>query len=64
MEQPIRIMHLVNQETNEERIQFTEDLQAPVADFLPHDFTVVSDTTVRLALPAGFPSNHEFQKLN
>ena len=60
----IRIIHYINYDTNEERLTFTEEVSTPVADFLPPGFMIVSDTTVRLALPPGFPSNHDFVKLN
>lgn len=59
MEQ-LRIIHLINEATNEERISFTEDAAAPADDFVPHGFKLQSDTLVDIDLPSAFPSEHTF----
>lgn len=58
----LRIIHTINSETNEERIQFTEDLAADMNDFVAPGFVLESDTIVDIDLPGAFPSEHEFVK--
>ena len=60
----IRLIHLTDPNTNEERVTFSEDLTADVEDFIHHGFRLESDTVVDIDLPSSFPSNHEFRKIN
>ena len=58
----LRIIHSINPQTNEERIHFTEDLDAKASDFISPGFDLESDTQADIDIPAGFPSEHEFEK--
>lgn len=62
----LRIIHtLENDSPYRERIQFTEDLNADVNDFVAHGFELMSDTVIDVDfLPSSFPSEHEFTKSN
>ena len=46
----------------DEKVAFTEDLEAPADDFIDPGFRFVSDTVINQDMPHGFPANTSFEK--
>ena len=55
----IRIIIQSDDSGNRERVCFTEDLHAPIEDYIVPGMALDSDTVCNMELPDGFPLEHE-----
>ena len=48
---------------NDERVMFTDDIDAPVTDLVAYGLTADDDRVIEIDLPSGFPMNYDLKRM-